>query len=161
MKLTKEEQIQLRGLLGTLPDSLEARQMRRFRQHGSSTTFNHVMGVVCMSFYLNRRLRLGADEKALVQGAFLHDFYLYDWHDDDAPKKRHGFRHPARALENARRLYPLSPVEANIIESHMWPLTLRKLPRSREAAIVCLTDKVCALLEFCRVQPGRKLALAV
>ena len=39
------------------------------------------------------------------------------------------------------------PQEQNIIASHMWPLTFRHVPTCREAFIVCLADKYCAVVE--------------
>ena len=77
----------------------------------------------------------------------LHDFYLYDWHKPEEAQPLHGFRHPATALRNARKHFALNKVEENVIISHMWPLTLRKVPRCREAALVCLADKICSLHE--------------
>lgn len=35
----------------------------------------------------------------------------------------------------------------HIITTHMWPLTLRFVPRSREAVLVCMADKYCSTLE--------------
>ena len=37
----------------------------------------------------------------------------------------------------------------NIIGSHMWPLNIRNIPRSREAILVCIVDKICAVQERC------------
>ncbi|MDO4284584.1 MAG: HD family phosphohydrolase [Eubacteriales bacterium] len=127
--------------------------MKSFLQHGQISTYDHCVCVARMSFLLNRRFALGADEESMVRGAFLHDFYLYDWHDCTQRAGRwHGFRHPAIALANAERLYPLNAKERDIIRSHMWPLTFLHWPHSREALLVCLADKICSTREtlLCR-----------
>ena len=114
--------------------------MKHFIQHGHISTYDHVLSVTRLSFYLNRRFHLGASDSELVRGAFLHDFFLYDWHNSQ-------FHHPAVALKNAMQRYHLSPVEQNIIKSHMWPLTLFSIPKCRAALIVCLADKICSSYE--------------
>lgn len=121
--------------------------MKHFVQHGRISTFEHVASVTRLSFYLNRRFHIGASDRELVRGAFLHDFYLYDWHDGTSHERLHGFHHPAVALKNAMQRYALSPVEQNIIQSHMWPLTLFSVPKCRAAVIVCLADKICSAYE--------------
>ena len=147
MRLTKKELSEIRKHLRGLNLTEEAQLMKRFIQHGRISTYEHVLSVTRFSFYLNRRLHLGASDSELVRGAFLHDFYLYDWHISDSHERLHGFHHPSVALKNAMRLYTLSPVEQNIIQSHMWPLTLFSLPRCRAAVIVCLADKICSTYE--------------
>ena len=77
----------------------------------------------------------------------LHDFYLYDWHKPEEAQPLHGFRHPVTALGNARKHFKLNKVEENVILSHMWPLTLSRVPRCREAVLVCVADKICSLRE--------------
>lgn len=54
----------------------EALSMKNFCQHGSVSTYKHVMYVTRVCYYLNKHFGLGADVKSLVVGAFLHDFYL-------------------------------------------------------------------------------------
>lgn len=115
-------------------------QMASFIQHGTTTTLDHVQGVAWCAFRLARRLHLNCNEQALVRGALLHDYYLYDWHDPQHPRM-HGFRHPAHALVNAEQDFDLSNRERDIIAHHMWPLTLMP-PRHREAWLVCIADKL-------------------
>ena len=59
----------------------------------------------------------------------------------------HGFSHPGSACVNARNYFQITQKEQNIIQSHMWPLTFRHMPTCREAVIVCLADKYCAVEE--------------
>lgn len=147
MKLAPEEISEINELLQGMHLTKEAQLMKQFVQHGHTSTYDHVVSVTQLSFYLNRRLHLGAPDAELVRGAFLHDFYLYDWHDGTSHKRLHGFHHPAAALRNAMRHYALTPMEQNIIRSHMWPLTLFSVPRCRAAVIVCIADKICSARE--------------
>ena len=87
------------------------------------------------------------DLRALVRGALLHDYYLYDWHDPNKGFRWHGFKHHRYALWNAERDFLLSKKERNIIRTHMFPLTFWNLPRCREAWIVTLADKKVAAEE--------------
>ena len=59
----------------------------------------------------------------------------------------HGFSHPGSACVNAEHYFHITKKEQDIIQSHMWPLTFRHVPTCREAIIVCLADKYCAVVE--------------
>jgi len=120
--------------------------MKNYIQHGKITTFEHVEFVAKTAFTLNRKLHLKCDEESLVRGAFLHDFYLYDWHKNKS-FNFHGLKHHKIALKNANKYFSLTKKEKNIIKSHMWPLTIFSFPLCKEAVIVCLSDKYCALYE--------------
>ena len=117
-----------------------------FFQHGDVTVFAHSFAVACLCLYLVRLLGLRVDRRALVRGALLHDYFLYDWHVPDPSHRLHGFSHPWRALENAERDFPLGPIERDAIVRHMFPLTLAP-PKYREGALICAADKRCALCE--------------
>lgn len=145
--LTEEELKCLAAYLDGWADTADALRMRQYIQHGCVTTYEHCMRVAAISFWLNRRLNLGCDEASLVRGAFLHDFYLYDWHQPHPEAGLHGFSHPAIALVNAEQRYTLNDRERNVIRSHMWPLTLLTPPRCREAAVVCVADKMSSATE--------------
>lgn len=120
-------------------------QMRTFVQHGSVSTHAHAVRVARRSLRWARALRLRVSEPELVRAALLHDYYLYDWHS--TCNKAHAVNHPVIAARNAEADFRLTGKERNIIEAHMWPLPPTRLPRSREAWLVCLADKWCSLEE--------------
>lgn len=121
-------------------------QMSQYPQHGDVSVCQHCIAVAFMSCWIAWKLHLNVDYRALIRGALLHDYFLYDWHERNAGHRLHGFRHPRRALGNACDDFNLSPIEANIILRHMFPLTLIP-PVCLESWIVCMADKVCALRE--------------
>ena len=146
-KLTPEEEVRMHILLKGIADDPNALEMQKFIQHGSVTTYEHCMRVTRIAFWLNIHLRAHADEASLVKGAFLHDFYLYDWHNCSNITHWHGFKHPRIARYNAEVVFALTDKEKDIIQSHMWPLTPTDIPHSREAALVCMADKMSSSYE--------------
>lgn len=120
-------------------------QMKTFCHHGSVSTYQHCMRVAWQSFRMNRALHLGADEPSLVRAALLHDYFGYDWHNTS--NNKHAVNHPCLAEERAHAEFELSDKERNAIAAHMWPLPPTRVPASREAWIICMADKLCALQE--------------
>ena len=123
---------------------------RQFIQHGDTSVYSHCVAVAYVSLWFSYRLHLSVSKQSLLMGAFLHDYFLYDWHEKSDWHKWHGFSHPFRAAGNAHRIFHIGKRERQIIESHMWPLTLRHVPETREAAIVCIADKCCSFYETVR-----------
>ena len=119
---------------------------KSYMQHGAVSVFHHSLAVACLSIFLARRLRLHVDEQALIRGALLHDYFLYDWHEKGGHHGLHGFTHGMQAMRNAARDYRIGPLEKNIIARHMFPLTPIP-PKYKEAWLVCLADKYCAAVE--------------
>ena len=115
-------------------------------QNGNITVRQHCMSVARASLKMNSLLHAKCDEKTLIRGALLHDYFLYDWHLPHKENNWHGFRHANIALRNAINDYKLDKYEKEIIKKHMWPLTLIP-PRCREAWIVNIADTYCSLLE--------------
>ena len=58
-------------------------------QHGSVSVYEHSLMVAALCIEIAARCKIGADMRALVRGALLHDYFLYDWHEAD---KSHRFR---------------------------------------------------------------------
>ena len=147
MNLTEQEHARIDSLLRELKAHPGLRKMRDYTQHGRVSTYDHCERVARLSYWLNRRLHLRADEAVLLRGAMLHDFYLYDWHEIDHSHRWHGFIHAETARKNAVKHFQIGHHEQQVIATHMWPLNLTRVPRSREAWIVCLADKWCSLQE--------------
>ncbi len=124
------------------------KKMRQFPQHNGNSTYQHVRNVALYSYFLAEKFDWKIDEVSLARGAILHDYYLYCATREPINGYVHGIRHPRTALENARKLYKLNKKEENIIRSHMWPLTLFHMPTCKEAWLVSIADKLCAVREM-------------
>ena len=122
--------------------------MDKYIQHGNTTTLRHCITVSYLSYRIAKKLDL--DFVSVARAGLLHDFYLYDWHDLPKEKnlfKKHGFTHPKKAFENANKYFKMNEIEKDIIVKHMWPLTLRSIPKYRESVIVSLVDKYLSTKE--------------
>lgn len=136
-------------------------EMRDIQQHVNINCLDHCIYVAYLSYRICRFFKL--DFIAAARGGLLHDLFLYNWREKNSHKGLHGFTHPAAALDNASRLFELTDKEKDIISKHMWPLTLRKIPRYRESFVVCSADKLCAVAEMLHIyhamHMGKKLQL--
>ncbi len=119
-------------------------------QHGEIDCYEHSLAVAYMSVYLAKKFRLRLDLRSVVRGALLHDYFLYDWHDDEAWHRLHGYHHARTALITACKDFPMNRTEKQIIFRHMFPLNITRFPNCKEAALVCMADKICATMETIR-----------
>ncbi len=141
-------------LFDEITSSDKYQALKTFRQHGTYSVYDHSINVYKTCFKIIKRYHLKLDEKSLAKAALLHDYFLYDWHDKDCPK-HHFTRHPYRAVKNARRDFGLTKKEEKMMLSHMFPAGL-KVPTSREAVILTLADKRCAISEFLHKKKNKK-----
>lgn len=134
-----KRKVDLRNMLG------------EYIQHGNTSVYTHIRNVAYLSFkmakFMERKLKMKINYDTLIVGAMFHDFFLYDWHDPEKSPKLHGYRHPAISSKNAQEYYGINDKQRDVIENHMWPLTITKFPKSIEAKIVCIADKCCSTRE--------------
>jgi len=130
-------------------------QMKNFTHHYSTTRYQHCINVSYYNYLVCRKL--GLNSRSAARAGMLHDLFLYDWRE--VPKKRgdlpHGMKHPKVALENAQQYFELGKREKDMIERHMWPLTV-KFPKYAESYVIVVIDKYTAMLEL-GTHCGRKL----
>lgn len=137
-------------ILKRLERNPDIQRLQKYSQHRGNNTFQHCHNVAVFSFYLAEKWNWKVDLKSLATGAMLHDYYLYGTKEVGLHPYRHGITHPKTALKNASELFNINKKTANIIRSHMWPLSFLKLPRFKEAVLVNIADKYCAFQEAAR-----------
>ena len=115
----------IKEILKELDEQGRMKYTQRFMQHSDISVYKHCISVAYTSVELAERFSLNVNRKELIRGALLHDYFLYDWHEND--------------FELTRR-------EENIISRHMFPLNIVP-PMCKEAWLVCLADKICASKE--------------
>ena len=150
MGLNQKQQEEFNSILKEYLIHPDVQKMKDYCAHGKISVLEHSLNVARTAYLLDQRFHVGSDKKDLLVGALLHDFYLYDWHDARLSVnifEMHGYTHPGKACENAVEIFGVNEIQQEVIRCHMWPLTLRSVPRHREAVLVCITDKLCALKE--------------
>ena len=137
----------------SVSDIIGCRQLIRLRSithHISTTRFQHCLNVSYYSWLVCRKLGLNA--RSAARAGLLHDLFFYDRKEYNNSREKgqlsHSAMHAFIAVQNAAELTPLTPLERDMIEKHMWPAT-RPLPKYKETYIITLIDKYCAVLEFC------------
>lgn len=143
----KRRRAEIECVLADILSNPHVEEMKRYVQHGSVSTYSHCERVAEASYRIDRTLHLHSNLDTLLKGAMLHDFFLYDWHTGDGSHDLHGFTHAEKACANAKRYFDINRDIYRVIFCHMWPLNLSRIPKSREAWIVCIADKYVSLLE--------------
>ena len=142
-----EQMVHKRG--ADILKSANMQKEKKFLQHGKVSVYTHSVRVAVLSLFLAELLRVKVNEEAMMRGALLHDYFLYDWHEKDDSHRWHGFSHARAALKNAQKDFLLGEIEQDVIQKHMFPLNL-KPPKYKESVLVCLADKLSALEETIR-----------
>ncbi|MBR4627336.1 MAG: HD domain-containing protein [Ruminococcus sp.] len=128
----------------------ELAELKKITHHISTTRFQHCLNVSYHSYVICRKLHLNA--RSAARAGLLHDLFYYDRKEYNASRGKgqlsHSAMHAKLAAENAAGVTEISPLERDMIEKHMWPVT-RPLPRHKETYVITVVDKYCAVLEFC------------
>lgn len=133
-----------KGYYDAISDLIESSvvlKMDEYIQHGTTSTLDHCIRVSYRSYKIAKLFKM--DYKSAARAGLLHDLFLYDWHLEPKRKlfEKHGYTHPKTALMNASNNFNLNSKEKDIILKHMWPLTLRSVPKYKESFLVSIVDK--------------------
>lgn len=116
------------------------------RHHGRISCFEHSVAVAYISVWLATIFRIKVDAASLIRGALLHDYFLYNWREEDIAHTSHALTHAKTACKNAHKEFGLNKIERDIITKHMYPIT-PKPPLYKESILVCIADKLSAVME--------------
>ena len=144
--MPKDYNILIREYANDILENDNYNTQKEYIQHGRTSVLEHEMNVTIYSLKIADRFKIKIDEKSLIRGALLHDYFLYDWHIPDKTHRLHGFIHAKKALLNASRDFELNDIEKNMIYTHMFPMNLR-IPKYKESIILCIADKIVATKE--------------
>ena len=146
MKLSDEQIKELNDIYQSFLNNDKIKKMMDIPQHRGSNCYYHSFKVAKLA--VKRAIRhKHPNVKAILIGAILHDYYLYDWRVEKDKKYSHLSAHPSIALKNAKEDFELDEEIELIIKTHMWPINIKDFPKSKEARIVTLADKTVALIE--------------
>lgn len=112
------------------------------KTHHGITRYDHLERVAFYTFIITKFLRLNYIEA--TRAALLHDFFLDETKDLSIIKALRN--HPKYALNNAKKYFYLTPLQEDIILTHMFPVTLTP-PKYTESIIVDLIDDVAGIYE--------------
>ena len=115
--------------------------------HHGSNCYIHTFKVARLAIKKALR-RKDIDLKAVLLGAILHDYYLYDRHKPGQEISHHMSVHPYIASKKAKEDFGIDDKVAHIIESHMWPFNFKNFPKSKEARLVSFSDKIVSTIEM-------------
>lgn len=155
MHINQQEKTELENLYQEFKKNPLILKMKEIPMHRGSNCYIHSFKVAKLA--INRAAkRKGYNLKNVLIASVLHDYYLYDWRTNHELKKKHGSRHPLVAESNARRDFNISIEVSEIIKSHMWPLTPKYFPKTKEAKMVNYIDDVVATREFLSCKKHKK-----
>ena len=128
-------------------DIINNREFKKIQlcPHHKGNRLEHSKRVSYISYRICKVFNL--DYVSAARGGLLHDFFLNKYNRSNSGRLL--TNHPLIASRNAKKHFDLSPKEINIIESHMFPVSVKIFPKYWESIIVSLVDKVCWGYEKC------------
>lgn len=121
----------------------EFKKMKKIIHHGT-TRYDHSLKVAYLSYKLSKIV--GGDTKSIIEAGILHDFFLDKYNKNIIDETKMFLKHPSIAKQNAINCFGINEKEGNIIEAHMFPLSIT-IPKYKEAWIVSIADKVVTIKE--------------
>ena len=82
-KLNEKQMSFFNDCLKNICEETNLLMLDNFIQHGNTTCLWHSIAVAYYAYCFSQFFNIKCDEKSLIYGALLHDYFLYDWHIHD------------------------------------------------------------------------------
>ena len=136
-----------REYLNKVYDILENEEFQKMESitHHEGNRLDHSIRVSYHSYKLAKLFRLDATK--IARAALLHDFFLENNQISSRKEKVITMiKHPEYALKNSKKYFELSPLEEDIILSHMFPIGTH-IPKYFESWMVDIVDNIASIYE--------------
>jgi uncharacterized protein len=143
--LTSTYDYHFHAMIADLLADEKVNQLDLYNQHLNTSRLQHSINVAYLSYQFTKNRNVNVLDT--VRAALLHDFFLYEWRSEQPVKGNHISIHPQQALLTAKTITEVTPLMEDIILSHMWPVGRTK-PKSKEAWIVSIADKISTMVEL-------------
>lgn len=140
----KDDREEFENIIKDIVNNKTVQEMKNYRQHCNISCYEHCYRTAYYCYKFCKMMHW--DYVAVTRAAMVHDLFLYDWRVKSDRKGLHAFTHPHTAYLNAAKLFDLNAKEKDIIEKHMWPVTLA-FPKYKESYVLTLMDKFSATKE--------------
>ncbi len=128
-------------VIGPLLCNQHVQNMHTMTQHVAiASLLEHLVYSAYITFCICKKFRLNMNEA--VVASLLHDFRL-----QDSSEFRKPFTHSTLSKQAAYKYFDLNDKQLNMIEAHMWPLTITLIPKSKEAFVVASADRFATIVE--------------
>jgi uncharacterized protein len=124
--------------------------------HHGITRYEHSMRVARWTYKICNLLKM-KNKEDVTRAALLHDFYINEDLVSDNGASKLG-EHPSVALENSKKYFDISEIQADIIKTHMFPCNL-DVPKYKESWLVSCVDKIVGTYEMLRFKSSLYLGI--
>lgn len=161
--MKKEYYNEYKNIIEDIINKEEFQRTKEDLHHGTSK-YEHLIRVSKCSFVIGKICK--ADTLSLTRAAVLHDFF----YGGRTEKLENSYlNHPHTAATNAKNIFNITELEAEMIETHMFHhVLLKKIipfinrkekakikenkPKSKEGWILCLSDLLVSIMEAQRFE---------
>ena len=144
--MTKKQQEELNSLVQDIVDNKRFNKLKKELHHGI-TRYEHSMRVARWTYKVCQLLKMNQKDD-VTRAALLHDFYINeDLVSNNGTSKLR--EHPSVALENSKKYFKVTDIQADIIKTHMFPCNF-DIPKYKESWLVSGVDKAVSTYEMLR-----------
>ena len=147
--MTEEEILQDKEYLDVVGIYLEDEKVQSLKNipHHNSNRFEHSLKVSYLAYKICKKLKF--NYRSAAKAGILHDFYVNRIEECKYLNDKVALftnEHPEDAVINACKRFYMTPLEKDIIVSHMWPVS-KHMPKYKESFVVSFSDKVFSFKE--------------